>query len=137
MSHEMEEANRLFRVRVGEKITSLESKIKQHALLIDSLQTVYCDFAKHAGCDHHGLEDMSHVHPAKERICTECKHSICDDPLGKSVDSFMCKRHKNLVSGRYIHCVTARSFVEDLPHSEDADDCGPEGEFWTPKAGAE
>lgn len=78
----------------------------------------------------------------EERICVECGHicTVDSNPLSHALSS--CDRHRNVVTGGFIPCSDARCFPDSVadswPYADDADDCGPDGAFWTPinKSGA-
>ena len=63
-----------------------------------------------------------------KRICVECAHVFRVNATGQRCTK--CNRHKNVVTGEYISCDMARGV--NIPDFEGHDDCGPEGNFWTP-----
>lgn len=76
-----------------------------------------------------------------ERICTECDHCVTNNGMDINTLAYVnypdpfCSRHKNVITGSDIKCKDARSHEthENWSYRDDADDCGPEGKFWTPK----
>ena len=64
----------------------------------------------------------------KEKICVECDNYVFQS------DSERCIRHRNIVTGGYVYCITARgvNFSKHFPYHESAIECGQDGAFWTP-----